>query len=71
MHTSYNTIFVNGEAFNCFNSMSLYDLLVYLDFDTSRIVVEYNYKIISSDQFRNLLMNSNDRLEVITIVGGG
>lgn len=71
MNIVYNTIFVNGETFNCLYSMSLYDLLVYLDFDVSRVVVEYNCQVIPNYHFPNIMMNNNDKLEVITIVGGG
>lgn len=51
--------------------MSLYDLLTYLNFDMQRIVVEHNYKIIPTNQFDYIGINHNDKLEVITIVGGG
>lgn len=71
MNIRYNTVIVNGEPFNCYSSMSLYDLLIYLNFDIQRIVVEYNYKIIPSSQFNYVVVNHNDRLEIITIVGGG
>lgn len=71
MNILYNTIFVNGEAFNCSRTMSLYDLLIYLGFQIGSIVVEYNKEIINSNQFSNIVLVDRDRLEVITIVGGG
>nr|AOM64629.1 thiamine biosynthesis protein S [Riquetophycus sp.] len=71
MNLAYNTIILNGETLNCISLMSIYDLLVYLEFDVSRVVVEYNSKIIPNNDFDNILINNNDRLEVITIVGGG
>lgn len=71
MDIQYNTVIINGEPFNCYSSMSLYDLLIYLNFDIQRIVVEHNYKIIPSCEFNYVCVNHNDRLEVITIVGGG
>lgn len=67
----YNTVFINGEVFNFLKSMSLYDILVYLNFDVSRVVVEYNSKIVLNRQFNSLWIEDNDRLEVVTIVGGG
>nr|WCH56412.1 Thiamine biosynthesis protein [Hypnea sp.] len=71
MNTIYNTIFVNGEAFNCFIQMSLYDLLTYMNFDVNTVIVEYNQEIISCDNFNNIFFKNKDRLEIITIVGGG
>nr|YP_009392367.1 thiamin biosynthesis protein S [Osmundaria fimbriata]ARW60929.1 thiamin biosynthesis protein S [Osmundaria fimbriata] len=70
MH-NYFTIFVNGEPFNCPDSMSLYSLLLYLNFEISNIVVEYNNQIIDRTQFDSLFLRQFDRIEIITIVGGG
>nr|YP_010904361.1 Thiamine biosynthesis protein [Catenella fusiformis]WCH57612.1 Thiamine biosynthesis protein [Catenella fusiformis] len=71
MSVLYNTVTVNGEAFNCFNSMSLYDLILYLNFDLNTIIVEYNQEIIPNHKFDNLILKHQDKLEIITIVGGG
>lgn len=67
----YNTVFVNGKALNCNNSMSLEDLLVYLDFNINLVAVEYNKKVLTSDAFNRVLLNHQDNIEIITIVGGG
>lgn len=71
MNILYNTIFVNGEAFNCSCTMSLYDLLIHLGFQISSIVVEYNKEIINNSKFSSILLVDRDKVEVITIVGGG
>lgn len=71
MNSQYSTVMINGEPFNCLQSMSLYDLLIYLDFDIDRVIVEYNNKVITNSLFHNISMNNHDKLEVITIVGGG
>nr|YP_009295589.1 thiamine biosynthesis protein S [Mastocarpus papillatus]AOL58073.1 thiamine biosynthesis protein S [Mastocarpus papillatus] len=68
---AYNTIFVNGEALNCSYNMSLQDLLLYLGFDINIIVVEYNKEIVTNYKFPNIVLKDQDKLEVITIVGGG
>lgn len=71
MNVIYNTVVVNGEAFHCFNTMSLYDLILYLNFDLNTIVVEYNQEIIPHHKFDNIMLKNQDKLEIITIVGGG
>nr|YP_010726541.1 Thiamine biosynthesis protein [Hypnea spinella]WDY85016.1 Thiamine biosynthesis protein [Hypnea spinella] len=71
MNMEYNTVIVNGEVFNCHNKMSLYDFLIYLRFDIKTIVIEYNQEIISLMNLHNVFLNNGDRLEVVTIVGGG
>nr|QCI06449.1 Thiamin biosynthesis protein S [Dictyurus purpurascens] len=67
----YLTVFVNGQPFNCLNSMSIKDLLLYLNFDLNLIIVEYNHEIINSSCFDSFNLRMNDCIEVITIVGGG
>ena len=71
MNNQYSTIVINGEPFNCLHSMSLYDVLIYLDFDIDRVIVEYNSRVIANGLFHKITMNNHDKLEVITIVGGG
>nr|WCH54820.1 Thiamine biosynthesis protein [Hypnea edeniana] len=71
MNMEYNTVIINGEVFNCHNEMSLYDFLIYLRFDIKTIVVEYNQEIISLINLHKVFLKSGDRLEVVTIVGGG
>lgn len=62
---------VNGESFTCAHSMRLIDLLLYLDFDIRFVAVEYNSKIVSRLMLQTINLKHNDKLEVITIVGGG
>nr|YP_009510931.1 Thiamine biosynthesis protein [Gracilaria gracilis]AXI96604.1 Thiamine biosynthesis protein [Gracilaria gracilis] len=71
MNKIYNTIFINGQAFNCCIDMSLKDLLSYLEFELNAIVVEYNNRIINFTEFERTFFKSQDKIEIITIVGGG
>nr|QCI06970.1 Thiamin biosynthesis protein S [Halydictyon mirabile] len=67
----YITILINGEPFNCQCSMSLKQLLLYLNFDFNSIIIEYNHKILVYSQYENIFFSKNDSIEIITIVGGG
>lgn len=68
---NYLTIFINGEPFNCESSMSLKNILLYLNFNVNNILVEYNKEILDKLDFDSLFLKDNDCLEIITIVGGG
>nr|YP_010618976.1 thiamin biosynthesis protein S [Deltalsia parasitica]WAX02989.1 thiamin biosynthesis protein S [Deltalsia parasitica] len=68
---NYFTIFINGDPFNCDSSMSLFDILRYLDIDVNNVIIEYNNDIINKIQFNSLLFKPKDSIEIITIVGGG
>nr|YP_009654459.1 Thiamin biosynthesis protein S [Pleurostichidium falkenbergii]QCH39746.1 Thiamin biosynthesis protein S [Pleurostichidium falkenbergii] len=67
----YFTLFINGDAFNCDPSMSLSDIVKYLDIDMNNIIVEYNNQIINRVQFNSIYFKNHDSIEIISIVGGG
>lgn len=71
MKNNYITIQINGEPFNCPNNMSIYDLVCYFDINSKLVLVEYNEDMIYDNQFTDILLKPNDKLEIITIVGGG
>nr|YP_010988220.1 thiamine biosynthesis protein [Rhodochorton tenue]WOK79416.1 thiamine biosynthesis protein [Rhodochorton tenue] len=71
MRNQYFTIQINGEPFHCINKMSLQNILSYLDIDASFSLIEYNNEIIQDDQLHHIFLQNNDKLEIITIVGGG
>ncbi len=68
---SYFTIFINGDPFNCHSSMSLYDVLTYLNINLDNIVIEHNKDIVNKNQFNCIYFKSDDNIEIISIVGGG
>nr|YP_009399807.1 thiamin biosynthesis protein S [Digenea simplex]ARW69626.1 thiamin biosynthesis protein S [Digenea simplex] len=70
MH-KYVTIFINGEPFNCNDSMSLANILVYLRINIDNVVIEYNNSILDRKKFDSVVFKNNDSIEIITIVGGG
>nr|YP_010851113.1 thiamine biosynthesis protein S [Aphanocladia stichidiosa]WGH14052.1 thiamine biosynthesis protein S [Aphanocladia stichidiosa] len=67
----YFTILINGDPFNCHDSMSLFDILTYLDIDINNIVIEYNNDILDKTQFSSLYFKRDDCIEIISVVGGG
>ena len=71
MNHVYFKVLINGEPFNCDESMSIRDVLVYLNIDVHKVIIEYNAKVINYLQFDQILMQEGDILEIITIVGGG
>lgn len=71
MFTNYILIQLNGRPFNCLPKFSLRDILIYLDFDLDSVVVEYNSKIIQDSFLDTTIPVSGDKIEVLTIVGGG
>ena len=71
MLTDYILIQLNGQPFNCAPLLSLKDLIIYLGFDLSSVVLEYNGEIIRGVKLETLMIVSGDKIEVVSIVGGG
>lgn len=65
------TVKINGEAFSCTEPTFLGHLLEYLDFNTQTIIVEYNSMILNERKLDSVKLQHKDKIEVVTIVGGG
>lgn len=62
---------VNGETRNCSEDTTLPDLLVQLGYNPRLVAVEYNGEILHRQYWEKTKIKQNDRLEIVTIVGGG
>jgi len=65
------TFFLNGEIYCTTNNISLLDLLYYLNYNSSLLILEYNNFICNKENWNKIYINNNDTIEIITIVGGG
>lgn len=65
------TLQVNGETRNCPSQMLIPDLLTHLGFNPHLVAVEYNGEILHRQFWLETEVREGDRLEVVTIVGGG
>lgn len=73
MKSSQNriAITINGETHNCFAKATLPELLTEMGFNPRLIAIEYNGEILHKQYWSQTRLNSGDRLEIVTIVGGG
>ncbi len=62
---------VNGEPKTCALQMPLLDFLAQLNLEPRLIAVEYNGEILHRQLWEQTQMQAGDRLEIVTIVGGG
>ena len=65
---------VNGEEkfFNLNNkNIFLSEILVSLGYKSNTVVVELNNIIINSESWKDKSINDGDKLEIVSIVGGG
>ena len=65
------TFYLNGQAYCTNDKFTLLELLYYFDYNISLLVVEYNSFISNKKDWEQIVVSNNDKIEVVTIVGGG
>jgi len=65
------TLQVNGETRNCQPQTRLPDFLTELGMNPRLVAVEYNGEILHRQFWQETQLQAGDRLEIVTIVGGG
>ena len=63
--------FLNGQKYITSSNITIADLVHYFGYNKSLLVIEYNQFICSKPQWNKILIQNNDKIEIITIVGGG
>ncbi len=69
--SSQITLWVNGEPRTCSPPISLPQLLEQFGFNPRLVAVEYNGEILHRQFWSQTQVQEGDKIEVVTIVGGG
>lgn len=63
--------FLNGEKYLTNQSLTLFELLNYFNYDNYLLVLEYNNSLFDKNQWKKTFIKNRDKIEIVTIVGGG
>ena len=63
--------FLNGHKYITTYNATISDLIHYFGYNKSLLVVEYNKFISNKTEWDEILIQENDKIEIVTIVGGG
>ena len=63
--------FFNGQEYYTRYNITLFELITYFNYNTALFVVEYNNLICNKKDWKKIVVNNNDKIEIVTIVGGG
>ena len=66
-----NKFLLNGQQYCIRQSISLFDLINYFNYNNSLLVLEYNNSICNQKNWKKIFIKNNDKIEIVTIVGGG
>ena len=63
--------FLNGQKYITIYNVTISDLIYYFGYNKSLLVVEYNQFICNKTEWDKIFIQKNDKIEIVTIVGGG
>ena len=69
--TQIITFFLNGQVYFLQQNITLFEIIHYFNYTNSLLVLEYNSLICNKKEWKKILIQDQDVMEIITIVGGG
>lgn len=65
------TFVLNGQEYQSSSNFTLYECINYFNYNSSLLVLEYNNFICPKEKWDQIYIKNNDKIELVTIVGGG
>ena len=69
--TELKYFFLNGQQYFTESELTILELIKYFNYNTSILVLEYNNLICNKNHWNNIYIKNKDKIEMVTIVGGG
>ena len=69
--TDIKKIFLNGQEYTVNYDITISNIVNYFNYDDSLLVLEYNNSICNKTYWSETFIVNNDKIEIVTIVGGG
>ncbi|MEL0242010.1 MAG: sulfur carrier protein ThiS [Pelagibacteraceae bacterium] len=64
-------ILLNGKKFQISEKDTIMQLLKKIDIKSSKVAIEVNKVVIPKEKYRYFKFKNNDKVEVVTFIGGG
>ena len=62
---------LNGDLYEINNGTNLNELLNKLKIQKNKVAIEVNGEIVQKDKYVNLILNKDDKVEIVHFIGGG
>ena len=62
---------LNGDPYEINNGSNLNELLNKLKIEKNKVAIEVNGEIIEKKKYTNLVLNKDDKVEIVHFIGGG
>ena len=62
---------LNGDSYEISNGTNLNQLLNKLKIQKNKVAIEVNGEIVEKNKYPNLILNKEDKVEIVHFIGGG
>ena len=62
---------LNGDPYEINDGTNLNELLNKLKIQKNKVAIEVNGEIVEKNKYPNLILNENDKVEIVHFIGGG
>ena len=62
---------LNGKKYHIDKKVKLNNIIDYFNYNSSLFIIEYNNLICNKKNWSKKIVSDNDKIEIISIVGGG
>ena len=62
---------LNGKPYKISDGTNLNELLNKLNIQKNKVAIEVNGEIVEKKKYPNLILNKNDKVEIVHFIGGG
>ena len=62
---------LNGDSYEVIIGTNLNELLNKLKIEKNKVAIEVNGEIIEKKKYTNLVLNKDDKVEIVHFIGGG
>ena len=62
---------LNGDPYEISYGINLNQLLNKLKIEKNKVAIEVNGEIVEKNKYRNLILNKDDKVEIVHFIGGG
>jgi len=69
--TQIKNFTLNAEAYYIRQHINLFDLFNYFNYEDTLLVLEHNKLICNKTNWNKIVIQDQDQIEIVTIVGGG
>ena len=62
---------LNGAKYEINNGTNLNELLNKLKLEKNKVAIEVNGEIVARNKYTNLILDNDDKVEIVHFIGGG